>query len=161
VFGNVCEGGMRALSVDLRRRIIEGRQEGNRAEEVAKRFRVCKRTVERLWKRYCEEGPIECCRRGGYRRSRLVGHEKKVMEWLQKEPDMTFPELSRRCSGELEVQLSPSHLSRCLAKLGLSFKKTIHAAEQERRDVREARSKWRSKQVHWDARHLVFWMKPD
>jgi transposase len=114
---------MKALSLDLRQRIIEGRKEGSGAQEVAKRFRVCKRTVERLWKRYCEEGRIECRQRGGYRRSRLVGHEKKVMGWLQKQPDMTLPELSQRCLDELAVQLSPSHLSRCLAKLGLSLKK--------------------------------------
>ena len=41
-------------------------------------------------------------------------------------------------------------------KLGLSFKKTLHASEQSRPDVAAARSLWKAQQGGWDHRHLVF-----
>lgn len=120
--------------MDLRERIVAGRKEGQSAQALAKRFKVCKRSVERFWKRYSEEGQVGCRQRGGYRKSRLCGHEKELRQWIKQEPDLTLPELSERCQHKLKVQICPSHLSRCLAKLGLSFKKN-----DTRRRARAAR----------------------
>jgi transposase len=38
----------------------------------------------------------------------------------------------------------------------LILKKTLHAAEQERPDVRAARAHWRAEQGHWEGARLVF-----
>ena len=39
---------------------------------------------------------------------------------------------------------------------GISFKKTLHAAEQDREDVKAARAEWRERQPSIDPRQLVF-----
>jgi len=130
---------MQAYSLDLRKRIVQGRQQGASAQELAERYQVCKRTVERYWNRYQQEGHVTCRQRGGYRKSRLLGHEKTVRQWIKQEPDLTLPQLSDRCREALDVELSPSHLCRCLAKLGLSFKKN-----DTRRRARASRRAGRS-----------------
>jgi transposase len=48
---------------------------------------------------------------------------------------------------ELGVQIKVSALWHQLNKWGLIFKKTLHASEQEREDVLQARHKWRDKQT--------------
>ena len=43
-----------------------------------------------------------------------------------------------------------------LAQLGLTHKKTIHAAEQERPDVAATRAEWRERQPELAAETLIF-----
>jgi transposase len=47
---------------------------------------------------------------------------------------------------------------RISAHLGplLSFKKTLHASEQSRADVQQARTEWKREQLQWEAGHRVF-----
>ena len=49
---------MKSYSQDLRKRIIRARENGASAEESAKRFGVCKRSVERYWKRFSQYEPL-------------------------------------------------------------------------------------------------------
>lgn len=114
---------MRAYSGDLRERIVQGRQEGVSARELAKRFKVGERTVFRYWQRYQEGGEVSARRQGGYRRSRLEGHEETVCRWLRQEPGLTLAELRERCQAQLKVTLSAGALWYRLEKMGLSFKK--------------------------------------
>ena len=59
---------MPTYSCDLRERIIAAREDGHSAEEVARLFRVSRRSVERYWKTYQTTGAVEPKQRGGYRR---------------------------------------------------------------------------------------------
>jgi transposase len=127
---------MKTTSMDLRERIIAARQEGFIAREVAARFRVCKRTAERLWRQFLACGHVQPKPRGGYRRSRLQGHDQALRRWLQAQPDLTLAELCARCRRRLGVRLSLSALWQRLAKLGLSFKK--NPARQRARPARRA-----------------------
>lgn len=56
------------------------------------------------------------------------------------------------------VRLHTTDISvdRFLKRHAMSFKKTLHAAEQERPDVAEARQHWKAGQPQLDAKRLVF-----
>ena len=114
---------MKSYSVDLRERVVAGRQKGQSAEELAKRFGVCKRSVERYWSRQQETGSVAPKQRGGYRRSRLEGHDETLRGWINAQADLTLEQLRERISIELGIELSVSALWYRLDRLGLSFKK--------------------------------------
>lgn len=114
---------MKSYSQDLRGRIIEARKDGASAAETAKRFKVCKRTVERYWKRYTETGACEQLQRGGYKVSRLKPHLATLRGWIEEQNDLTLAELIGRLDGQLEVQIKRQALWHQLDKLGLSYKK--------------------------------------
>lgn len=114
---------MRPLSEDLRRRILEARQEGAGSVEVSERFKVNRRTVARLFDRYKRTGDWKPKQIGGYRRSRLAPHGKILERWIEKQPDLSLAELGERCHTELGVRIGTTALWHQLRKLGLSFKK--------------------------------------
>lgn len=109
--------------MDLRERIIAAREEGASGAEVASRFRVSKRSVERYWKQYQSSGHVRARQRGGYKKSRLEGHEDRLRNWIRDEPGLTLEEIRARCADELEVRIGINALWQRLDKLGLSFKK--------------------------------------
>lgn len=63
---------------------------------------------------------------------------------LQATPDATLDELVEEL-GRRGIKASRSGLDRYLGHIGLSFKKTLHVAEQDRPDVKAAREVWRVK----------------
>ena len=114
---------MRPYSEDLRARIIAGKKAGESSAKVAERLRVHVRTVERYWERYGEKGHCLPEKIGGYRRSRLAGHEKTVESWIKAEPSLSLEKLCARCQKQLGVTLTVSALWHRLKAMGLSFKK--------------------------------------
>ena len=114
---------MRTCSEDLRERIVAARQEGHSAEELAKLFRVSKRSVERYWSQYMETGTVAAKRRGGYRRSCLEKHDKTLHRWIREDRGLTLAQLQARLAQELGIQLGTTALWHRLEHLGLSYKK--------------------------------------
>jgi transposase len=114
---------MKSYSNDLRERIVAGREQGASAQELAKRFGVSKRSVERYWQRQQETGSIVPKQRGGYRRSVLAGHDEDLRQWIKAEPGLTLAELRERLRQKLRIKLGPTALWHRLERLGLSFKK--------------------------------------
>ncbi|EIP97359.1 transposase [Opitutaceae bacterium TAV1] len=114
---------MKAYSPDLRERIIKARQEGAGAAETAKRYGVCKRTVERYWKRVNETGQCGELRRGGRRVSRLKPHLETLRGWIEAQNDLTLAEMLGRLRGELGVCIKRQALWHQLNRLGLTYKK--------------------------------------
>jgi len=114
---------MKSCSMDLRERIIAAREEGLSGAEVATRFRVSKRSVERYWKLYLSTGHVRARQRGGYKKSRLEGYGDRLRDWIRKEPGLTLEEMRGRCASELGVKIGINALWQRLDKLGLSFKK--------------------------------------
>jgi transposase len=126
---------MQTYSRDLRERIVAARQQGESAQEIARLFRVSKRTVERFWKQYLATGAIEPKPRGGYRRSRLEKHDRKLRRWIKEKADLTLAQLQERIARELGIQLGTTALWHRLERLGLSYKKNA-----VRRRAKPARS---------------------
>ncbi|MDR2786789.1 MAG: hypothetical protein LBD06_00235, partial [Candidatus Accumulibacter sp.] len=69
--------------------------------------------------------------------------------------DLTLAELSRRLAG-LGVTLKVPALWQQLNKWELRFKKTLHASEQGREDVQQAREAWIQAQPLLDTKSLKF-----
>jgi transposase len=114
---------MKSFSMDLRKRLVAGRRRGQSAEELARLFGVSKRSVERFWKRHLEEGTVEPKQRGGYRRSRLEGHDELLHQWIAQQPDLSLEEISERLHKQLDINIGTTALWHRLEKLGLSYKK--------------------------------------
>ena len=125
---------MRPLSQDLRQRIVAARERGEGTGEVCKRFGVSRKSVERFWKEYCRTGQCLPKQIGGYRRSRLAPHDRRLQRWIETQPDLSLGELQQRCLGQLGVSIGITALWHRLRRLGLSFKKN-----DARRRARPAR----------------------
>lgn len=109
--------------MELRERIVAARKEGHSSSEVSKGFKVSKRSVERYWSSYLETGSIFPKQRGGYRRSRLEGHDGILRSWIEEQPDLTLEDLKILCDEQLDVRIGITALWHRLDQLGLSFKK--------------------------------------
>jgi transposase len=129
-------GKMKSLSEDLRLRIVKARARGEDSARVALRYEVTTRTVQKLWKQYCEVGHIRPKQRGGYRRSRLEGHETTLREWIAAAPDITLTELQRRLKEDKGVSIGINALWHGVERLGLTFKK--NPARQRARAARHS-----------------------
>ena len=114
---------MKALSMDLRERIVEGRKSGISAADLSKRYHVGKRTIQRWWSRYLEAGSPYQLQRGGHLKSRVCGHEEQLSQWIEHAPDLSLEELCERLRSECSVSLSPSQLCRRLKAMGYTYKK--------------------------------------
>ena len=114
---------MKSFSLDLPKRLVAGRRRGQCADELARLFGVSKRSVERFWKRHVQEGTIEPKQRGGYRRSRLEGHDELLRQWISQQPDLSLEEMCERLRNQLDIRIGTTALWHRLEKLGLSYKK--------------------------------------
>jgi transposase len=114
---------MRPLSQDLRQRIVAARERGEGTGEVCKRFGVSRKSVERFWNQYCRTGQSLPKKIGGYRRSRLAGHDRALHQWIEVQPDLSLSQLQQRCADQLRVRIGITALWHRLRRLGLSYKK--------------------------------------
>ena len=114
---------MRTYSTDLRERIVAARKSGHSAAEVARLFKVSKRSVERYCKLQASTGSLQARQRGGYRRSRLEKHDETLRRWIGEQSDLTLAELQGRIARKLKVRLGITALWHRLEHLGLSYKK--------------------------------------
>ena len=125
---------MRPLSEDLRERIVRAREKGEGTGEVAQRFGVNRRSVERFWKQHKKSGHCRPQKIGGYRRSRLEDHDRLLRRWLTEQVDITLREVQHRCRDRLGVSIGLNALWHRIDQLGLSYKKN-----DARRRARSAR----------------------
>jgi transposase len=125
---------MRPLSQDLRQRIIAAKERGAGTGEVCKRFGVSRKSVERFWNEHRRTGQCLPKKIGGYRRSRLAPHDRRLQRWIEAQPDLSLAELQQRCRDRLHVSMGITALWHRLRRLGLSFKKN-----DARRRARPAR----------------------
>jgi transposase len=65
-------------------------------------------------------------------------YKEEILRLEAEQPDLTLPELQ----AALGTTLCTATLSNALRALKLTFKKVIHAAEQDRPDVAERRLSW-------------------
>ncbi len=114
---------MRPYSKDLRKRIVEARERGESAEDIAQRYKVSKRSVERYWNRYQTSGSYHSYKKGKPSGSILDEHQKRLLKWIKKEPGLTLEQLRERLAEEAGVNVSVVSVWKQLKRYGLSFKK--------------------------------------
>jgi transposase len=81
--------------------------------------------------------------------------EPVLRAWIAAEPDLTLAELPERLARP-GVSIQIGALWHQLNQWNLTFKKTLHAREQERADVQAARRAWREAQPVMNVEKLVF-----
>ena len=114
---------MAAISMDLRVRIFQARQEGETTAEVAERFAVSPAFVRRLLQRHRETGSLEAKTGPRGAKPRLAPHAERLKELNAERPDLTPAEIRDR----LGLPVSPLTVWRMLRRLGLTFKKSRSA----------------------------------
>ena len=145
----------KALSVDLRERIIAWVQEGHSAHSAARRFMVGTNTAVTIVRRWRETGEIAPAKVGRRPGSVLDAHTDWLRERIEQRGDLTLAELREELI-ERGLTVTQQAIWYHLERMGLSYKKVLHAAEQDRPDVAEARAAWKAEQPFLDPDKMVF-----
>jgi transposase-like protein len=143
--------------MDLRRRVVEAIEGGLSTREAARRFAIGIATAgawHRLWRR---TGNVEPGRQGQPRISKLDAHEAFILNLVEQSQGHS-PCRDRRTVGRGPRRLGlPSHDLVLLRQTRDHVqKKTAHASEQQRADVRAARLRWFDGQLDLDPEKLIF-----
>ena len=112
---------MEAYSLDLRKRVLDACDAGHGTKQVAQLYGVSTAWVRRLKQRRRELGLVgPLPGRFGKPPKLTDEHLRRLEQLVARQPDATLGELR----DQLGVQVVPSTISRALAKLGLTFKKS-------------------------------------
>src|SRR5438309_8527140 len=146
-----------SYSEDLRARVLAAIDGGMAARPAASVFRVSVSYIYKALIRRRRTGEVSASSRRGHRPRKLTpAQEAAVAAQIATHPDITLAALQAWLAGEHAVRLSNGAMWSAVARLGLSFKKTLRAAEQDRPDVAARRRIWRAAQPFVDADKLVF-----
>lgn len=115
----------RALSDDLRSRLLKASNGGLSARQAAARFGVGISTAIR-WIARAKIGELAPRPQGWRRASRLDAHEAFVVGIIEERKDITLNEMVERLAGERSVKIGRSALSAWLRGRGWTFKKRPH-----------------------------------
>lgn len=115
----------RALSVDLRSRVLKASNEGMSARQAAARFGVGVSSAIR-WIARAKIGELAPRPQGRRRASSLDAHETFIVGLIEEHKDITLNEMVRRLVAEQSVRISRSALSAWLRGRGWTFKKSPH-----------------------------------
>lgn len=117
---------MKAYSLDLRQKIVEAYLgEQGSMQQLAERFNVARSFVQKLVKRYRDEGTLEPKPCGGKVPPKLSPeYWSVVQELVEADNDATLEELSEQLEQRTGVRISISVLCRLLQKLKLTRKKS-------------------------------------
>jgi transposase len=147
----------RALSQDLRDRVIEATGTGTSARKAAARFDVGVSTAIKWVQRLRDTGERSARRPGRRPGSKLDAHGDFVRAVIEAVPDTTIAELQRRLVDERSVYASTGTIWTFLDRCDLTVKKkSAYAAEQDGPDVVEEREDWFDGQLDLDPEKLLF-----
>ncbi len=145
----------RPYSKDLRDRVVGSVAGGRSCRATAALFGVSVASVVKWSQRYRATGSAAAYRMGGRRPRRLTGERDWLLARIAEKPDLTL----RAVVAELATRgLAASYgaVWRFFAREGITFKKSLHAAEQDRADVARRRARWKKYQSRLDPKRLVF-----
>jgi transposase len=145
----------RAYSLDLRERVVAAVASGQSCRSAAKTFTVIVASVVKWSQRQRALGSPAALKMGG-RRPYLVARERDwVLLRIAEKPDLTLRALLRELA-DRGLVVSYYALWHFLQDEGVTFKKSLHASEQDRPDVAKRRERWKARQARVDPRRLVF-----
>lgn len=114
----------KAHSSDLRERVYGEIARGRSRRAAARRFEVSASTGVRLAQRMERTGSLAPARQGRPRGAgKLAPYRDLLIGWVEREGDITMPELAARLAQEREVEVHPASLSRFLLAEGFTVKK--------------------------------------
>ncbi|HEX9159349.1 MAG TPA: IS630 family transposase [Rhizomicrobium sp.] len=145
----------RAYSLDLRERVVAAVEAGQSCRSVAKTFMISVASVVKWSQRQRRNGSPAAYRVGGRRGYAVAAEREWLLKRIAEKPDLTL----RALLAELKdrgMAVSYYALWHFLQHEGISFKKSLHASEQDRADVRRRRERWKAWQSKFDPTRLVF-----
>jgi len=124
----------KAISTDLRERIVRGVASGESRRAMAARFEVAPSTAVKLQQRYERTGSIEPAPRGRARNSGKLGpHRDWLVAEVEAKPDVTMPDLAAKLKDERGVTVDPSNISKLLCREGYTYKKNASGVGERTR----------------------------
>jgi transposase len=115
----------RALSDDLRSRVLAAAENGMSARGAAARFGVGISTAIR-WITQAGQGQLTAAKQGRRGGSRLDAHEDFILGMIEEQKDITLNEMVQRLFDEKFVSIGRSAVDVWLRKRGWSYKKRPH-----------------------------------
>ena len=153
---------VRALSTDLRKRVVAAVGWGESCRSGAARFGVAVSSVVKGSQRQRATGSVAPGRMGGHRKRVLEPHRAFLAERIGQNPQLTLHGLKAELAAR-GIAVSHDAIWRFLRRERLRFKKNRGALEQTRDDIARKRRRWRSWQQRLDPGRLVFidetWIK--
>lgn len=118
-----------ALSLDLRQRATDAYERGEGSlHAIATRFAIGHATLSRWIRRRRQTGSPERAPNAGGTRLRITAeHEALLKAWLAEAPSTSQRVLVRRLADETGVVVSQQTLSRAIARMGWTHKKSRSA----------------------------------
>jgi transposase len=114
----------KALSTDLRERLVLAVEGGQSRRSAAKAFGVSAATAIRWVDQWRRSGSIAPKPRGGDNRSyRIEAHAEAILALIEATPDITLAELTEHLEETHGVVVAQSTIWRLLDRRGLTFKK--------------------------------------
>ena len=111
---------MKALSNEMRMKIIKHKNNGETEENISKWLLISKSSVTKIWSRFQKTEKILSDTHKCGRKAKVTEEEiDKVIEKLKEQADMTQSELI----AELELCVTESCISKRLKKRGITYKK--------------------------------------
>ena len=114
----------RALSMDLRERVLKAWRGGLSARGAADRFGVSASTAIR-WVQRARQGEIQPRKTGRKHASALDAHEAFIVSMIEAQKDITLNEMVARLHNEHAILISRSGLNVWLRKRGFTYKKSL------------------------------------
>ena len=145
----------RPYSTDLRDRVVASVAGGRTCRGTAALFGVSVSSVVKWSQRFRATGSVAAYWMGGHRRRVLAGERDWLLARLAEKPDLTL----RALVAELVARGVPASYGavwRLLKAEGITVKKSLFAAEQDRPDVARRRARWKKYQGRLDPHRLVF-----
>ena len=122
----------KAHSEDLRERVYGEVLSGRSRRAAARRFGVSASTSVRLARRMSDTGSLAPARQGRPPGGgKLAPYRDLLIGWMERDGEITMPELADRLMRERQVVAHPASLSRLLKAAGFTFKKNA-AGERSR-----------------------------
>ena len=146
---------MRPYSIDLRERVAAAVDDGEGSQrEIAATYRVSPSFVSRLLRRRREAGTLAPKPHGGGPAPSLGPDDRRRLdEMIREQPDLTLKQLKER--GGFTCSLKTLWFA--VRRLDLTFKKkSLHASERDRPDVRTKRRSFRREVKEIEPKRLVF-----
>src|SRR5215468_8439382 len=145
----------RPYSQDLRDRVVGSVASGRSCRATAALFVVSIASVIKWTQRWRATGTAAAKQMGGWRQLLLKREREWLLARLAEKPDLTL----RAVMAELAERGTPASYGavwRFFKYEGITFKKSLHASEQDRADIARRRARWKTHQGRLDPRRLVF-----